>query len=75
MVIKDSKDVTFFGTVWCSWFCKLRDGISKTEGGNSRVNAFGVWSNGEADGTPIVQGAHPLYGGATKGKFMADLEM
>ena len=31
--------------------------------------------NGEAEGTPIVQGAHPLFGRGTNGKFMADLEM
>ena len=60
----------------CSWFCKLVDGISKTLGGNTNVNAFGVWSNGEAPGTPIIQGAKPLY--ATQqngGRFLADLDM
>jgi hypothetical protein len=39
------------------------------------VNAFGVWSNGEAPGTPIVQGAHPLFAKSGSGKFMADLHM
>ena len=73
MVIQDSINITFFGTVWCSWFCKLTDGISKTLGGNTNVNALGVWSNGEAPGKPIVQGAKPLI--ATNGKFLADLDM
>ena len=41
-------------------FCKLSDGISKTLGGNTNVNALGVWSNGEKPGTPIVQGRKPL---------------
>ena len=74
MVIQDSSEITFFGTVWCSWFCKLTDGISKTLGGNLNVNALGVWSTGEAPGTPIVQGAKPLMG-KNGGKFLADLDM
>merc|ERR1712087_853008 len=73
MVIKDCADITFYGTVWCSWLCKVTDGISKTLGGNVNVNALGVWSNGEAPGTPIVQGVRPLV--STSGKFIADLEM
>ncbi len=55
-------------------FCKLSDGISKTEGGNTNVNALGVWSNGEAEGTPIVQGRNPLLP-KNGGKFLADLQM
>eukprot|EP01051_Picozoa_sp_SAG22_P004886 SAG22_NODE_275_length_13171_cov_11.640606_6_plen_115_part_00 len=74
MVIQDSADITFFGTVWCSWFCKLTDGISKTLGGNTNVNALGVWSNGEAAGSPIVQGPKPLVA-KNGGKFLADLHM
>lgn len=74
MVIEDSTDITFFGTVWCSWFCKLTDGISKTLGRNTNVNALGVWSEGEAAGTPIVQGPKPLMG-KSGGKFLADLDM
>jgi hypothetical protein len=46
---------------------------SRSTGGYTNVNAFGVWSNGEKPGTPIVQGAKPLV--ATNGKFMADLNM
>jgi hypothetical protein len=60
--------------VWCSWFCALTDGISKTLGGNKNVNAYGVWSNGEKAGTPIVQGAKPLIA-KNGGKFLADLDM
>lgn len=74
MVIKDSENITFHGTVWCSWFCALTDGISKTLGGNTNVNAYGVWSNGEKAGTPIVQGAKPLVA-KNGGKFLADLNM
>jgi hypothetical protein len=74
MVIKDSENITFHGTVWCSWFCALTDGISKTLGGNTNVNAYGVWSNGEKAGTPIVQGAKPLVA-ENGGKFLADLNM
>ena len=60
--------------VWCSWFCALTDGISQTLGGNKNVNAYGVWSNGEKAGTPIVQGVKPLIA-KTGGKFLADLDM
>jgi hypothetical protein len=61
----------------CTWsfrFCQLTDGISKTLGGNTNVNALGVWSNGEKKGTPIVQGSNPLVS-TTGGKFLADLQM
>ena len=74
MVVQDSSDVTLFGTVWCSWFCELTDGISKSLGGNVNVNALGVWSHGEKPGTPIVQGSHPLIP-KSGGKFLADLDM
>ena len=68
-VVTGSTDITFFGFVWCSWFCTLSDGISTFGPGNKNVNLFSAWSVGAAHGKPVISGQNPL----SDGNFMADL--
>jgi len=56
--IKGSVRIRLLGTVWCSWFCTLKNGLANVT--SSVASIFGVWSTGAVFS---IVGDHPIRNG------------